>query len=57
MSKAYLTADRYLGGFHVPPGEVAEAFRKISRSRHPAAPSYLTKLEQKMEQDGLDNTC
>ena len=55
MKKAYEVADRYLEGFHTTPDEVAAAFRKIGKSAHPAADSYLSRLEQKMDTDAIED--
>lgn len=49
MKKAWEVADRYLQGFHTTDSEVRDAFRKLQTSSNAAAPSYLSRMEQRMD--------
>ena len=49
MKKAWEVADRYLQGFHTTDDEVRAAFRKLQTSSNAAAPSYLSRMEQRMD--------
>lgn len=49
MTQAYAVADRYLQGFHTTDDEVRGAFRKLQTSTNAAAPSYLSRMEQRMD--------